>query len=252
VNSEESEYLVIEDAFPNGRPPLERAGVIITDRETVDKTEKMKVCTCLNPLHTGLAVFGCLLSYQRISDMMKDIYLLGLVRRIADEGLPVVTDPKIISPADFIETVLNVRLPNPFIPDTPQRIATDTSQKMSVRFGETIKAYIRSDKLDAAELRAIPLVLAGWCRYLVGIDDKGDSFELSPDPMLPELTPLFANVFPGKDADFSRLLSNSAVFGLDLNDAGIAERVTEYFYMMTAGAGAVRKTLERVVSHHDK
>ena len=57
------------------------------------------------------------------------------------EGLPVVVNPGIISPKDFLDTVLNVRLPNPFMPDTPQRIATDTSQKLAIRFGETIKAY---------------------------------------------------------------------------------------------------------------
>ena len=45
VNSEETGYLVIEDNFPNGRPPLEKAGIVFTDRETVDKVEKMKVCT---------------------------------------------------------------------------------------------------------------------------------------------------------------------------------------------------------------
>src|SRR5699024_4659319 len=43
VNAEEAEYLVIEDAFPNGRPPLEKAGVYFTDRATVDKAEMMKV-----------------------------------------------------------------------------------------------------------------------------------------------------------------------------------------------------------------
>ena len=59
VNAEETGYLVIENVFPNGKPPLEKKGVIFTDKETVDKVEKMKVCTCLNPLHTALAVFGC-------------------------------------------------------------------------------------------------------------------------------------------------------------------------------------------------
>ena len=49
VNAEEVEYLVIEDAFPNGRPNLEKGGLIFTERETVDKVQKMKVCTCLNP-----------------------------------------------------------------------------------------------------------------------------------------------------------------------------------------------------------
>src|SRR5690606_9888540 len=64
VNAEESEYLIIEDVFPNDRPNLEEGGVIFTDRETVEKVERMKVCTCLNPLHTTLAIFGCLLGYD--------------------------------------------------------------------------------------------------------------------------------------------------------------------------------------------
>ena len=37
VNAEECQYLVIEDAFPNGRPELEKGGLIFTTRETVDK-----------------------------------------------------------------------------------------------------------------------------------------------------------------------------------------------------------------------
>ncbi len=66
VNGEETEYLVIEDQFPNGHPALEKTGLIFTDRETVNKTETMKVTTCLNPLHTDLAIFGCLLGYTSI------------------------------------------------------------------------------------------------------------------------------------------------------------------------------------------
>ena len=72
VNTEEAEYLVIEDKFPNGRPPLEKTGVIFTDGETVDMVETMKVCTCLNPLHTAMSVVGCLLGFTRINAEMKD------------------------------------------------------------------------------------------------------------------------------------------------------------------------------------
>ena len=133
VNAEEVQYLVIEDAFPNGRPALEKGGLIFTERETVDKVEKMKVCTCLNPLHTALAVFGCLLDYQLISKEMQNPQLKRLVEIIGyDEGLPVVVNPGIIDPKTFIDEVLNVRVPNPFMPDTPQRIATDTSQKLAI------------------------------------------------------------------------------------------------------------------------
>jgi len=249
VNAEETGYLVIEDSFPNGRPPLEKAGVILTDRETVTKVEKMKVCTCLNPLHTSLALFACLLRIPRVSESMKDENIVDLVNLIAKEGMPVVVDPGIISPQEFVDTVINVRLPNPFIPDTPQRIATDTSKKVAVRFGETIKAYVKSDSLDVSSLRAIPLTLAGWCRYLVGIDDFGNEFPLDPDPLMPELRPIFEGMSIGNTGGDVKIalepfLSNASIFGVDLYEVGIAELVIKYFEEMMKGPGAVRQVLQ--------
>ena len=133
VNAERPQYLVIEDKFPNGRPPLEKAGVYFCDRETVNKTERMKVTTCLNPLHTAMSVNGCLLGYTKIADEMKDPDITALITRLGyGEGLPVVTHPGILEPKDFIDEVVKERLPNPFMPDAPQRIATDTSQKVAV------------------------------------------------------------------------------------------------------------------------
>ena len=41
----------------------------------------MKVCTCLNPLHTALAVYGCLLGYELIADEMQDESLKVLVEK---------------------------------------------------------------------------------------------------------------------------------------------------------------------------
>ncbi len=251
VNAEECEYLVIEDAFPNGRPELEKGGLMFTTRETVDKVEKMKVCTCLNPLHTALAVFGCLLGYKLISAEMKDETLRKLVEEIGyTEGLPVVVDPGILDPKEFIDTVLNIRIPNPFMPDTPQRIATDTSQKLAIRFGETIKAYAASDSLDVADLKRIPLVFAGWLRYLMGIDDEGNAFELSPDPLLDTVRPYVMNIKPGDSVDMDSLqpiLSNSKIFGVDLYEIGMADLVYKYFTEMCAGTKAVRNTLNRYV-----
>ncbi len=252
VNAEECEYLVIEDAFPNGRPALEKGGLIFTDRETVDKVEKMKVCTCLNPLHTTLAVFGCLLGYDLISKEMKDPTLKKLVEIIGyEEGLPVVVNPGILDPKEFIDTVLNVRIPNPFMPDTPQRIATDTSQKLAIRFGETIKAYQKSDTLDVANLKRIPLVFAGWLRYLMAVDDEGNSFELSPDPLLDTVCPYVASIKLGDTVDAESvlrpILENDKIFGVNLFDAGLAPLVCQYFNEMIAGTGAVRATLEKYV-----
>ena len=251
VNAEECEYLVIEDDFPNGRPSLENAGVYFTDRETVNKVEKMKVCTFLNPLHTALAVFGCLLGYTLISKEMQDPELSKLVKTIGyTEGLPVVVDPGIIEPKKFIDEVVNTRIPNPFMPDTPQRIATDTSQKLSIRFGETIKAYLASDKLDVNDLKCIPLVFAGWLRYVMGIDDEGQAFEPSADPLLGYAREALSGItlgYTGSLDQLSEILSNQKIFGVNLFEAGLADLVLEYFRSMIAGPGAVRATLKKVV-----
>lgn len=253
VNSEETGYLVIEDAFPNGRPPLEKAGILFTDRETVDKVEKMKVCTCLNPLHTALAIYGCLLSHTSIHDEMEDPELSALITRMCyEEGMPVVVNPGIIDPEDFAGAVLKLRLPNPFMPDTPQRIVTDTSQKLPIRFGETIKAYVASESLQAESLTFIPLVLAGWCRYLMGINDDGDPFEQSADPRLDEVKKYVAQVGLDGKADVHEalepVLSDRTIFAVDLYEAGLGEKVEGMFAELTAGKGAVRKTLKKYVS----
>jgi fructuronate reductase len=250
VNAEKPQYLVIEDHFPNGRMPLEEAGVIFSDRQTVDRVEKMKVCTCLNPLHTSLAIFGCLLGYNLIADEMKDPELHKLVEKIGyDEGMPVVVNPGIIDPKDFIKEVIDIRFPNPYIPDTPQRIATDTSQKVGIRFGETIKAYVKQPDLDVTSLKYIPLVLAGWCRYLIGIDDQGKSMKLSPDPLLPTLQASLGNITLGdKTPVHERLypvLANAELFGANLYEVGLGDKIERFFEEMISAPGAVRATLKK-------
>lgn len=252
VNSEECEYLVIEDKFPNGRQELEKGGLLFTDRETVDKVEKMKVCTCLNPLHTALAVFGCLLGYRKIADEMKDEDLKKMIETIGyTEGLPVVSNPKVIDPKEFIDTVINVRFPNPFMPDTPQRIATDTSQKLGIRFGETIKMYEKSDSLKVDSIKVIPLVYAGWLRYLIAVDDNGEKFDLSPDPLIETLKKYTDSFELGKtegiEKNVEEILSMENIFGIDLCTIGMSEIVIKYFKEMLDGKGAVRSTIKKYV-----
>ena len=252
VNAEKPQYLVIEDRFPNGRPPLEDAGVIFTSRDVVDQVEKMKVCTCLNPLHTCLAIYGCLLGYPSIAEEMKDPELFAFVDKMSHiEGMPFVADPGVIDPRQFLDEVLHVRLPNPFLPDTPQRIATDTSQKLSIRFGETIKAYLASPSHDAASLKLIPLVQAGWLRYLMGVDDEGKPFELSPDPLLPAIREKLAGLTLGgpiNEAQLKPILADAAIWGVDLNRCGLAGKVIGYFKELMAGPGAVRAVLKQYVA----
>ena len=252
VNAEEVQYLVIEDNYTNGRPPLDLGGALYTTRETVDKVETMKVTTCLNPLHTAMSIYGCMLDYTLISAEMKDDDLRAFIQKIGYiEAMPVVTDPGVLNPYEFIGAVINRRLPNPFMPDAPQRIACDTSQKLPIRFGETLKKYIARG-LDKSNLVLIPLTLAGYARYLKGLKDDLTTFEPSPDPMLAELQAIVAPLEIGKpDQDWSplkKLYSRKDVFGLDLYEAGIGEQIEGMVKELYAGKGAVRATLHKYVS----
>lgn len=254
VNAEGPQYLVIEDRFPNGRPPLEKAGVFMTDRDTVNNVERMKVMTCLNPLHTALAVYGCLLGYYSIAAELRDSELKSLIEKIGYvEGMPVVTDPGIIKPMDFIHEVIDQRFPNPFMPDTPQRIASDTSQKINIRFGETIKAYAERPGMDPKTLTFIPLAIAGWLRYLLAVDDEGKAFECSGDPMLEELQAKLSGVTLGDPNSVSGkledILRNPVIFGSDLVELGLAGKIEGQLRELLVGPGAVRATLKKYLAN---
>lgn len=252
VNAEEVGYLVIEDDFKNGRPPLELGGAIFTDRETVDKVERMKVGTCLNPLHTAMGTFGCMMGFTLVSAEMKDEDINAFVRKIGyDEGMPVVVNPGIIDPMVFIGECLNKRFPNPFMPDAPQRLVMDNSQKIPVRFGGTIKEYLKRGE-DLNKLTYIPLVFAGYARYLKGIDDWGQPFTPTSDPLLAELQAIVAplEVKEGEQ-DFSvleKLFRRADIFGADLVEEGLYEKVVGMTKELYAGPGAIRSTLHKYVA----
>ena len=258
VNTEQVSYLVIQDDFPNGRPPLEKAGAIFCDSsEAVARYERMKVGMGLNPNHTTLAIFGCLLKLEHMYDAIDDPLLKELAQRQSyDEALPVVVHPGQIEPEEFLRAVLEERLPNTNIPDTPARIITDTSQKVGVRYGDTIIAH--GD--NARNLKYVPLAIAGWCRYLMGIDDDAKQMNYnpavappwnkwSPDQMLEQLTEHVSDIQLGRPetvADkLEPILSDKKMFGVDLYAVGLGGRIEGYFMEMIAGAGAVRATLEK-------
>ncbi|WP_157143630.1 mannitol dehydrogenase family protein [Brachyspira pilosicoli] len=253
VNAESVGYLVVEDLFPNGRAKFEKANVYVTDRITVQTVEKMKVTTCLNPLHTALAIFGCLLNYNFIYEEMRNPSLKKLVEKIGyDEGMKVVADPKILNPKDFIKEVIEERLVNPYIPDSPKRIATDTSQKIPIRYGETLKSYVKNG-LDISSLVGIPLTIAAWLRYLMGIDDNGKPMEISPDPMLEELQKHIKNIkFKNKETignNLKPILSNKIIFAVDLYDEKInlGKKIESYFSEMISKENAVKECLEKYI-----
>jgi len=246
VNAEAPQYLVIEDAFPNGRPPLEKAGkhsgVFFTDQETVRKADQMKVCACLNPLHTVLGVCGSLLGLPTIAACMQDMRLVALIRHSAKEAMPTVADPGILNPQEFLHEVVTQRFPNPFIPDTPYRINMDNSQKISIRFGETLKAR-QAKGLDITGLEAIPRFIALWLRFRMGIDDTGTKMELSPDPDLPKAVLPLLELKLGETTCLAAILSDKSIFGVDLYEVGLANKIEELFAQLAEKPGAVGRLL---------
>ena len=261
ANTEETWYWVVEDDFPAGRPPLEKAGVYMADRDTVNAADQMKVTTCLNPLHTALAIFGMLLGYPTMSKTIADPDLKTLVTRLGYvEGLPVVEDPGIFSPKEFLRQVIEIRVPNPGLPDTPARICADTSQKIPVRYGITISKYIRAKDLDTADLEAIPLIIAAWLRLLIGsdgngTDDAGRPVKLSPDPRLEELQRILVDIPLNGSAKketltttIKSILADTSIFGTDLNATPLADKIETFLTAMCQGNGAVASTLHKAAS----
>ncbi|MDR1599139.1 MAG: mannitol dehydrogenase family protein [Oscillospiraceae bacterium] len=251
VNAEAPGYLVVEDNFPNGRFPLEQVGVYMVSRETVSRAERMKVCACLNPLHTGMGTFCCMLGIPTIAAGMRDPDIRALVERLGyAEGLPVAANPGIIRPEAFLREVIDERLSNPNIPDTPERITVDQSSMMAIRFGETLKAYSKNG-LDTKDLTAIPLAIAGWLRYLLGVDDLGRRMPISPDPYAASAGERLAGIVFGQpgscNGQLTQILNNERLFGVDLYEIGLGEKIEGLFISMLEGPGAVRRTLSGAI-----
>lgn len=162
--------------------------------------------------------------------------------------MPVVTNPGILSPEDFVNEVINVRIPNPFMPDTPQRIATDTTEG-GHRYGETIKAYVAKYG-DAKKLKAVPLALTGWCRYLLAVDDQEmhSNFQQTQWCLGADQSP--GGIEVGKPETYKGqlkpILSNANIFGVDLYEAGIGETVESMFLEEIAGAGLSGRRLRSI------
>ena len=175
-----------------------------------------------------------------------------MARMVAyDEGLPVVQDPGILSPQAFVDELFNDRFPNEYLGDTNLRLAVDVSQMVGIRFGETIKAYVEKYG-DASRLTAIPLGIAGWLRYMLAVDDAGNTYELAPDPMNEELQEQLKDIAVGRPETFADqlrpILSNERLFFIDLYKAGVGEKIETMFREMLAGPGAIKATVHKYVN----
>ena len=253
INAERPQYLVIEDSFPNGRPPLEKGyGVYMADRATVDRAERMKVTACLNPVHSALGPIGVVRGIELFADLLEDPVMMKMGKQIAyTESMPMIEDPGILSPMAFTDELFEDRFPNRYLGDTNMRLCTDESQGVGVRFGITIMAYHK--KYGSAErLTAVPLGLAGYMRYLMGVDDQGREYVLAPDPLAGQIHEQLKTVRLGEPESFSQqlrpILSNKKIFFCDLYEMGVGEKIEEMFREMIKGPGACKVTVEKYMA----
>jgi fructuronate reductase len=122
-----------------------------------------------------------------------------------------------------------------------------------VRFGHTLKAYAENPDLDSSSLTFIPLAIAGWLRYLIGVDDNGAPFDPSPDPLLDELQAQLSPLSLGcadaasVHAAAEPILSNREIFVVDLYEAGLGAKVEQMLLEELSGPGAVAATIKHYV-----
>ena len=83
------------------------------------------------------------------------------------------------------------------------------------------------------------MAIAGWCRYLLAVDDEGKPFELSPDPLLKDLQSDMTGIVLGDlssaQGKLTSILSNKDIFGSDLYEVGLGQKIEGYFKELIAG-----------------
>jgi mannitol-1-phosphate/altronate dehydrogenase len=203
---------VIEDHFSTGRPPLEEVGVQIVADVHPYETMKLRL---LNASHQAMAYLGYLAGYRYAHEVMGDPDFVTLLTRFMDgEVTPLLPPVPGIDLGAYKRTLLE-RFANPKIADTLARLATDGSDRMPKFVLPSLSEALAQGRPHLL----LTLVVAGFCRYLRGVDEQGRPIAL-PDGRADELGGL-ANQ---GGTDPRPLLSVQRVFGdLGQNEAWVAE-----------------------------
>ncbi|WP_354064179.1 mannitol dehydrogenase family protein [Devosia sp. 2618] len=198
---------VIEDDFPQGRPPFEKAGAQLV--KDVEPFERMKL-RMLNGSHSTMAYLGYLSGYEYISDVMADENFVTLIHDLmTEEAMPTLDMPGVDLGA-YRDQLLN-RFRNPALQHRTWQIAMDGSQKLPQRLLGTIRNRLNADQ----PFDRLALGVAGWMRYVMGIDENGDEIDVR-DPLAMRMLAIAADA--GDDAEelYIGLAGLTEVFGTDL------------------------------------
>jgi len=162
---------VLEDAFADGRPPYEEAGVQLVDQ--VEPYELMKL-RLLNGSHQAMCYFGYLSGYRLVHEAAQDpmfqAFLLGYMDEEATPTLPPVPGVDL----DGYKHTLIERFSNPQVHDTIARLCEQSSD----RIPKWLLPVIRQQLATGGEIRRSAAVVASWARYAEGVDEQGKPIEV--------------------------------------------------------------------------
>lgn len=224
---------VIEDNFVAGRPQWEVAGVQMVD--DVLPWEQMKL-RMLNGSHSFLAYLGYLAGFQHISDCMQDsAFHEAAYRLMMNEQAPTLRITNVDLSryaASLIERFANLALKH-----RTWQIAMDGSQKLPQRMLEGIREHLAR----GSDWPLLALGVAGWMRYVSGVDDAGATIDIR-DPLSEKIRLL---VESSSDAErVSALLSLQEVFGTDLVKNPLFVQAIEQAWRRIAQHGAHQTVID--------
>ena len=193
---------VVEDAFCNGRPPLERVGVVLSNDIAGFDRAKLRL---LNAPHSALAYLGLLLGLDSVADGMRHPSLAGFIERLMREDIaPTLALPPGFDAQAYIDAIL-ARFRNPTVHHRLAQIACDGSQKLPVRLFGTIGDAARAGR----PLRRLCLPVAAWLHFIRAQTTAGVALS---DPMGPALAAAAQRTIGGAEADVQAFLDLDGVF----------------------------------------
>ncbi len=203
---------VIEDTFCNGRPPLEHVGAQVVPDVHPYETMKLRL---LNASHQAMGYLGYLAGYRYIHDVIGDTDFRAFIAHLmADEVAPLLPPVPGIELAQYQQTLLE-RFANPKIRDQVVRICTDGSDRMPKFLLPSLAEALHQGRPH----RLLTLAVAGWIRYLRGVDEAGQEINIV-DRLSSELR---VRATEGRDNPH-RVLSLRSVFGdLGSNETFVSE-----------------------------
>lgn len=192
VQHEPFRQWVVEDNFVNDdRPDFAAAEATLV--KNVRLFEHMKLCM-LNGAHSALAYLGYLAGHKTISDTVNDPVFDEFVRGFWDaEVIPALHAP----PGTDLNSYavdLKLRFANPAIQHQTWQIAMDGSQKLPQRI---LNLLFENRQANRPYTRLL-LALAGWMRYVTGLDDAGAAIDVR-DPLGEQISDLLAGVYTAED-----------------------------------------------------